>query len=498
MSAASLSATVPARLKRWSKLGTVRLKTHAVLFMTQSFPPETHAGANRAYSMASALADHCDLTVVAPAPSHPSPERYSDAETATIDAHHPFRVIRSGPFRPHAAGYLRRGLLEIGMAAGLMARRLPPADTIIATSPSFFLGPLSFGLSKAKRSRFIWDLRDLTWVYANEGLRRGGERKHLRLGAARVVTAMAEHLLRNSDVVVTSNSGIAVEAGHHRSEDAPTLVAPNGINRVLYDDLAPVAAAEPNGEPIRVTYAGALGYFQALGSLLETAAMMPDVEFTFVGDGTERDHLESDARDLGLTNVRFTGYVERSRLFDLYRESDILFAQLRELDVMAQATFPSKVFEYLATGRPVVYAGAGITADFLHGTGAALIAEPEDPESIRQAIAKLQGDRELRRAMGMRGRDAAAEHIREDIASAVAARDPRLGVTSEPSERDGAHLGALIRAGSQSYFPGDEHDRWLQLLRHVRTPGLMAVQAFCHYRPSESGCPGALNNERRR
>ena len=175
--------------------------------------------------------------------------------------------------------------------------------------------------------------------------------------------------------------------------NAPTLVAPNGIDRTLYDDLAPVAAAEPDGEPIRVTYAGALGYFQALGSLLETAAMMPDVEFTFVGDGTERDHLESDARDLGLTNVRFTGYVERSRLFDLYRESDILFAQLRELDVMAQATFPSKVFEYLATGRPVVYAGAGITADFLHGTGAALIAEPEDPESIRQAIAKLQGDR---------------------------------------------------------------------------------------------------------
>lgn len=371
--------------------------------------------------MAAALAEHCNLTVVAPAPSHPNPDRFCSESTAETDAQHQFRVVRSAPLRAHRTGYLRRGLLEIWMAFGLLARRLPRADTVIATSPSFFLGPLSFAYSRVKRSRFVWDLRDLTWIYANEGLQRGSERRRLRLGAARIITAMAEHVLRRSDLVVASNSGIATEIRRHRSEDLPTLVAPNGISRGCYDDLAAVAATQPNATPVRVTYAGALGYFQALGSLIETAAMMPNVEFTFVGDGTERDSLERRARDLGLTNVTFVGYVERSALFDIYRQSDILFAQLRQLDVMAQATFPSKVFEYLATGRPVVYAGAGITADFLHGTGAAVVAEPESPESIRQGIAKLQYDQQLRRDMGVLGRAASAEHIREDIASGVAA-----------------------------------------------------------------------------
>ena len=248
--------------------------------------------------MAVALADHCDLTVVAPAPSHPTPDRFPAEATEEADASHSFRVVRSNPFRPHAAGYLRRGMLEIGMGAGLVARRLPRADTIIATSPSFFLGPLSYALSKAKRSRFVWDLRDLTWVYANEGLQRGGERRHLRLAAARGVSAIAEHLLRRSDVVVTSNPGIAEEIRGHRADDRPTLVAPNGINRHIYDRLAAVAATQPVQEPVRVTYAGALGYFQALGSLLDTAKMMPDAEFTFVGDGSERDSLERKTRDL--------------------------------------------------------------------------------------------------------------------------------------------------------------------------------------------------------
>ena len=63
--------------------------------------------------------------------------------------------------------------------------------------------------------------------------------------------------------------------------------------------------------------------------------------------------------------------------------------------------------------------------------------------------------------MGASGRNAAAEHIREDIASAVAAEILASASPAEPSERDGAHLGALIRSGYQPYFAGCEHDRQL-------------------------------------
>jgi len=108
-----------------------------------------------------------------------------------------------------------------------------------------------------------------------------------------------------------------------------------------------------------------------------------------------------------------------------------LFAQLRDLEVMAKATFPSKPFEYLAAGRPVVYAGRGITAKFLASTGAALIADPQNAESIRQAIAKLRGDAGLRAEMGVLGRACSSEHIREDV-MAAAARDLYSTITGTP------------------------------------------------------------------
>ena len=425
------------------------IKRPDALFLTQSFPPETHAGANRAHAMATALANHCDLTVVAPAPSHPTPDRFDGMDIDGLDTSHGFEVVRSSAFTPHAAGYLRRGALEICMAARLMTRRLSRFDTIIATSPSFFLGPMAYAFARTRGSRFVWDLRDLTWIYASEGLKRGSERRHLRLAAARLVSGLAAHTLRHADVVVASNDGIAAAAHHQRSGKKPVIVAPNGIDSALHRELAPVAAAKPSGDPVRVTYAGALGYFQALNSLLDAARMLPEVDFVLAGDGPERTHLESQVQSKGITNVTFTGYLSRSDLLDLYRESDILFAQLRDLQVMSEATLPSKVFEYLATGRPIVYAGSGITADLLRNTDAAIIAEPENSESIRQAIAKIAGDSVLREDMGVRGRAASNDHIREHIAAETAEQIYAASGNSASMWRGSLSQRAPLRSSSE-------------------------------------------------
>ena len=392
----------------------------AALFLTQSFPPETHAGANRAKALADALAIHFHTTVVAPQPSHPTPDHHSAQSTRITDSSQPYHVARSNEFRPHSAGYLRRGTRELGMALRLAMRETARVDVVVGTSPSFFVGPAAYASARLRGAAFAWDLRDLTWVYAQEGLERGTERRRLRVSAAHALSAVAHFLMRNADVVMTSNEGIARVCRVHRSSNAPTWVVPNGISEDLYLRLARVANTPMPDATLRVTYAGAIGYYQSLDTMLEVAEVMPEVEFYLVGDGPDRDRLESLSARQRLENVVFTGYVDRETLCDIYAQSHVLFAQLRDLEVMAKATFPSKPFEYLAAGRPIVYAGRGITAEFLASTGAALIADPQNAESIRQAIAKLRGDASLRAEMGELGRACSSEHIREDVMAAVA------------------------------------------------------------------------------
>lgn len=387
----------------------------AALFATQCFPPETHAGANRAKAMATALAEAFDLTVVTLQPSYPHPEQFRGDAATTHDADLPYRVIRTVAFLPHRPGYLRRGARELAMATRLLARRLPASDVVIATSPSFFLGPTAYLYAKARRARFVWDVRDLTWSYAREGMAKAGNRNRFHLACVRTLTTTARYVGRHANVIVASNDGIAVSARAMRSEGDGVVVVPNGVGRDIHEQLRAAADHVDRPGPARVVYAGALGYYQGLETLLETASLLPDVEFLLVGDGSERGDLERLAARAELSNVTFTGYVARERLVEYYASADILFGQLLDLGVMREATFPSKVFEYLSAGKPIVYAGGGLTAEFLRRSGAALIAEPEDPESIRQVISKLLGDDLLRTEMGILGRRFAGRHIRDDL-----------------------------------------------------------------------------------
>ena len=114
-----------------------------------------------------------------------------------------------------------------------------------------------------------------------------------------------------------------------------------------------------------VAYAGVIGYNQNLGVLLEAARMLPDVDFVLAGDGPELPLLKKKAAELDLDNVSFSGYLNRERLLELYRRSDVLIAHVRSSPTIDATMIPIKLFEYMATGKPIIYAGRGAAAGTL-------------------------------------------------------------------------------------------------------------------------------------
>jgi colanic acid biosynthesis glycosyl transferase WcaI len=376
-----------------------------VLLLTQFFPPETNAAANRIGPLATALGRRGRLVVLTLEPGYPEPDLYDVEATAAFDRAQAFAVRRPFSFRPHSRSLPVRAVREQLMALSLVFRGLRERpDVVIVSTPSMFLAPAAWLLARAESALFVWDVRDVTWRLASElGGARGPAATVLRL-VERVMWAV----LARADLVVTATPGITGLLEERGIPRARILTLPNTISAAVRDGLRDGDGGGPDSTSRTsrptVAYAGLMGYSQGLDVLLPVARELRDIDFVLAGDGPQRAEIERRARELGLENVRFPGYLGRDGILDLYRRSDVLFVQTEDTPYTNAVVIPMKLHEYMAAARPIVYAGRGLAVDFLEEIGCAAIVPPRDPEALASAIRELAGDSERRRRLGARGR----------------------------------------------------------------------------------------------
>ena len=87
-------------------------------------------------------------------------------------------------------------------------------------------------------------------------------------------------------------------------------------------------------------------------------------QFEIIGAGGSRQLLEEAIRKSGVDNVRLSPPVPRKELLEKYRQADVLFLHLNDLDAFRKV-LPSKIFEYAATGKPILAGIAGYAAEFV-------------------------------------------------------------------------------------------------------------------------------------
>lgn len=158
-----------------------------------------------------------------------------------------------------------------------------------------------------------------------------------------------------------------------------------------------------------ITFVGGFFPWHGLETLVDAVPVVmrtfPDVQVLLVGDGQTRPALEQLVRHQQLTrSVRFVGRAE----FDLV---PIWIAAAEVCVVLHKQTrsYPGdsmKLWEYLASGRPVVATAGSGYGDTVEAMGSGLAAKPDDPEDLARQLIRLLVDREARTRMGERGRSA--------------------------------------------------------------------------------------------
>lgn len=373
-----------------------------ILFLTDNFPPEVNAPASRTF-------EHCRawvqaghrVTVITGAPNFPQGKVFAGYrnrlwQRETMDG---IDVVRVWTYITANAGFVRRTLdylsfMVTGFLAGLVQRR---PDVIVGTSPQFFTNCAAWMLSVLRWRPFVFELRDL-WP---ESIKTVGAMEDS--AALRLMERLELFLYRRAAAVVAVTESFRRNLIARGIDGAKIHVITNGVDLTRFQPMA--RDAELAGrlgltDRFVAGYIGTHGMAHALETVLEAAASMrqhplgANVRFVLLGDGAQKQALKARAQRMGLDNVLFLDTVPKAEVPRYWSLLDASIIHLRKADNFTQV-IPSKLFECMGMGIPVLHGVAGESAEIVEREGVGLTFEPENAQALCAGLLRLVQDRAL-------------------------------------------------------------------------------------------------------
>lgn len=407
-----------------------------ILFFTDNFPPEVNAPATRTF-------EHCRewvraghrVTVITCAPNFPQGRVHPGYRNRlwqweTIDA---IDVLRVWSYITSNEGFLKRTIdyasfMMTSAPASLFVRNV---DLIVATSPQLFAPCAALASGFIKRRPYVFELRDL-WP---ESIKAVGAMRNTRILGA--LERLEMFLYRRSAHIVAVTNSFKQNLVERGIAADKISVVKNGVDLSRFKPRPRHAEhSRKLGLDGRIVagYVGTHGMAHGLTTLLDAAKLLQDtpgcsdIRILLLGDGAEKPALQQRSQDLHLANVIFLPSVPRSEVADYWSLLDIAIIHLKRAPLF-ETVIPSKLFECMAMGLPVLHGVAGESAGIVEREGCGLTFPPEDAGALAEDIKRLAFDPEARAAMAKRARAASARYDRaaqatnmlailEDVASA--------------------------------------------------------------------------------
>lgn len=397
-----------------------------ILFLTDNFPPEVNAPASRTH-------EHCrqwvrkghQVTVITCAPNFPTGRvfdgwRNALWQEATMDD---IRVIRVWSYITANEGLARRVLdyqsyMAMAILASFLVRRV---DIVVGTSPQFFTAVAGGVVGLLKRVPFIFELRDL-WP---ESIKAVGAMKESAV--IRFIEWIEMLLYRRAARIVSVTHSFKRTLGERGIDTGKIDVVTNGVDITRF-------TPRPKNEALEAQlglqgcfvagYIGTHGLAHALETLLESARQLqehPDgarVRLLLLGDGARKAALQEQARQMGLRNVVFVDTVPKDQVTRYWSLLDVSIIHLRKTELFT-TVIPSKLFECMGMGIPVLHGVQGESADIVTREDIGIPFEPENAAELTGLLLRLQASPDLVAHYRNRGLASAGQYDRLALADAM-------------------------------------------------------------------------------
>jgi glycosyltransferase involved in cell wall biosynthesis len=379
-----------------------------ILLLNQAFVSPDEPGHTRHFEMGQYLKEHGhELVIVASDVNYQTGRRTVQHRGLSADQDiDGLRVLRSYIHPTLHRSYLWRSLSFVSFMFSSLwtALRVTDADLIMGTTPPIFQALSAWFVAFLRRKPFLLEVRDL---WPEFGIGMGVITNPVLIALARwledFLYARASHILVNSPAYVDYLLGRGIR------RDRVTFI-PYGTDIEMFTPAT-------DGSQVRKTfglegrfvvlYAGALGQANDIPTLLRAAAHLRSetgIRFILFGDGKERARLQAEAERKGLQNVIFAGAYPKREMPAVLAASDVCLAILQDIP-MFRTTYPNKVFDYMAAGRPTVLVIDGVIREVIEASGGGVFVRPGDDEMLAKTILGLAGDPQRLKRMGTAARD---------------------------------------------------------------------------------------------
>nr|WP_304425671.1 glycosyltransferase family 4 protein [uncultured Adlercreutzia sp.] len=306
-----------------------------------------------------------------------------------------------------------RNNLASCLSAIRSARSLGAFDVVLCSSPPLLLTLAAMSIASKLKAKLVLDIRD---IWPDVAYEMGSFAPGSPYG--RVFERIAKRGFRKADLVCTVSPGKVDKLRMKRSvNENDVLLAPNGLDETFVRQpiLQDTVSRYRLNSGTTCVYIGNLGLAQGLQNLLVIAERFPNTRFLLFGSGAEEEALRRIAQNKELGNVEFCGTVDAAEAHTVLTCATLAYIPLVSSNL--KDSIPTKLFEALGSGCPVLLAAAGDAADLLDEAGLGLHVPPEDIEGQVEAFAALAA-----KPYGESERQATknyilAEHSRQKIAA---------------------------------------------------------------------------------
>lgn len=361
-------------------------------------PPKYYPLARQTYFAKHLMAMGHTVTIFAASTVHNSDKNLiidgSPWREETVDGVH-YVYIKCSDYRGNG---LRRvyNICEFAWKLSGVCKKFPRPDAIVATSMPPTSCAVGIRLARKYKCRGIAEIADL-WPESIVAFGIAGPRNPGVLALRR----LEKWIYKKADAVVFTMEGAydyIVE--QHWEKDVPrskVFFINNGVDLESFDhDRAAFQAEDPdlnNPDTFKLVYTGSIRKANGLSQVLDCAERLreyPDICFLVYGAGDDLETLRAACQERGLSNLRFKGPVTKKEVPGILSKSDV---NLLNYDPGSMAVYrfgnsQNKLFEYLASGRPVL-TNVRISYNPADRRYCSLTAASPDGEDYAEAVLKL-------------------------------------------------------------------------------------------------------------